>query len=68
MVKTQSRPELEERLWTAAELAERYGLSELTLRQWRWRGTGPRPVKIGRRPMYPQSEIARWERERALAS
>jgi predicted DNA-binding transcriptional regulator AlpA len=59
---------LEERLWTPDELAARYGISPLTLRQWRWQGIGPRPLKVGRRVLYPESEIAAWERKRAAAS
>jgi hypothetical protein len=54
-------PPLEERYFTAAELAERYHVSELTLRNWRWQRTGPQPRRIGRRPLYPASEVARWE-------
>jgi helix-turn-helix protein len=56
--------QLEERLWTPAELAARYGLSPLTLRNWRCLGTGPRAIKIGNRPLYPESEVARWEANR----
>ena len=41
-------PPLEDRYFTPAELTERYGgLSELTLRNWRWRGEGPRFIKVG---------------------
>ena len=61
MARAHAEPKLEERLWTAAQLAERYGLSELTLRQWRWKSTGPRPILVGRRALYPESEVARWE-------
>lgn len=53
-----------ERLWTAAELAERYGISPLTLRNWRYLGIGPRPIKVGRNALYPESEVARWEANR----
>jgi hypothetical protein len=58
------RSQLEERLWSEAELAERYRLSPLTLRSWRSRGTGPRAIKVGNRALYPQSEVARWEASR----
>ena len=53
-----------ERLWTDEELAERYGLSRLTLRNWRSLGTGPRAIKVGRRALYPESEVARFEANR----
>jgi predicted DNA-binding transcriptional regulator AlpA len=59
---------LEEKLWTDRELAERYEMSPLTLRNWRCRGTGPRFIKIGRRALYPESEVARWEANRRRAA
>jgi hypothetical protein len=59
---------LEEKLWTEAELAERYTLSPFTLRSWRSRGTGPRWIKVGHRPLYPESEVARWEANRRRAA
>jgi hypothetical protein len=58
-------PPSQDRLWTAEELADRYHVSLLTLRQWRWRRTGPKPIKVGRQPLYPESEIARYERDLA---
>lgn len=54
-------PPLEERLWTTAELAQRYGLSPATLKSWRNRGRGPRFIKVGHRALYPETEVARWE-------
>ncbi len=32
---------------TQDELAERWRISPRTLKQWRWRGIGPRYLKIG---------------------
>jgi hypothetical protein len=58
------RTELEERLWTPRELAERYGLAVGTLRNWRSLGIGPRAIKVGSKPRYPQSEVAAWEASR----
>lgn len=55
---------LEPRLWTAAELAGRYGVTVKTLRNWRHLGIGPRAIKVGARPFYPESEVARWEANR----
>ncbi|CNE44848.1 Helix-turn-helix domain [Mycobacterium tuberculosis] len=49
---------------TTAEVAARYRTSESTVRYWRHIGTGPRGVKIGRRVLYRESELLRWERER----
>ena len=50
------------------ELAARYGLSPVTLRNWRYLGRGPRSISIGGKPFYPQSEIARWEANRPRAA
>ena len=51
-----------ERLWTEAEVAERWALSPRTLRNWRYLRTGPKAIKVGRNPLYPESEIVRWEK------
>jgi predicted DNA-binding transcriptional regulator AlpA len=59
-----SRTEIEERYFTEAELAARYGLARKTLRNWRAEGRGPRWVKVGARPLYPASEVAKWEGHR----
>ncbi len=63
------KPELEEKLWTTAELAERWHMSAWTLRDWRHQRRGPRAIHIAGRALYPQSEVARWEatRRRGLA-
>ena len=59
-----AQPISTERMWTAAELADRYEITLKTLRNWRYQGIGPRPIRIGRRPFYPDSEVARWEANR----
>ena len=59
-----ARIALEERLWTEAELAQRYDMSPGTLKKWRCLGIGPRAIKVGRRALYPESEVARWEANR----
>jgi hypothetical protein len=55
-------------LWTDEEVAGRYGLSVGTLRNWRYLGIGPRSIKAGRKPLYPEGELARWEREGMTAT
>ena len=45
------------------ELSRRWGISEKTLQQQRWKGTGPRYVKIGNRVRYPIDEVERYERD-----
>ena len=56
-----AKRELDERLFTEEQLAERYGLAPGTLRNWRARRKGPRWIMVGGRPRYPESEVARWE-------
>jgi hypothetical protein len=48
---------------TLAEVAERYRTTERTVRHWRLCGHGPRGVKIGKRVLYPLSEIECFDRE-----
>ncbi len=43
------------------QLAARWDLSPRTLEQWRWRGVGPRFLKIGGRVIYPVDEIEAYE-------
>jgi len=58
---------LEPHLWSPADVADRYGLAPKTLRNWRALGIGPRPVKIGSKVFYRESELARWEADRERA-
>lgn len=46
---------------TTAEVAERYRTAESTVRYWRQIGKGPRGVKIGKRVLYPEAELLRYE-------
>jgi hypothetical protein len=64
--KQQLRRHADEKLWRTEELAERWGLSPVTLKAWRSRGQGPRYIKIGRTALYPDHEIALFEANRAL--
>lgn len=32
---------------TTNELADRWGISSMTLRKWRWQGSGPAYIKLG---------------------
>ena len=49
---------------TQDQLAARWHISPRTLEQWRWRGVGPRYLKIGGRVIYPETEIERFEAKR----
>jgi predicted DNA-binding transcriptional regulator AlpA len=53
---------------TTNEVAQRYRTEPSTVRYWRHVGSGPNGVKIGRRVLYRESELVRWERERASAA
>ncbi|MEM6489762.1 MAG: helix-turn-helix domain-containing protein [Pseudomonadota bacterium] len=46
---------------TQAQLAERWQISPRTLEQWRWRGVGPRYLKIGGRVIYPVGFVEAYE-------
>jgi hypothetical protein len=43
------------------ELSRRWHLSPRTLEQWRWKGIGPRYLKIGRRILYRLDDIEKYE-------
>ncbi|MFG2390940.1 helix-turn-helix domain-containing protein [Streptomyces lavendulae] len=46
---------------TTAEVAERYRTAESTVRYWRHKGYGPRGMKVGRRVLYSEAELARFD-------
>jgi DNA-binding transcriptional MerR regulator len=50
------------RYLTTTEVAERYRTAESTVRYWRQIGKGPRGIKIGKRVLYPEAELLRYER------
>lgn len=50
---------------TTADVAARYRTAPSTVRYWRHIGYGPKGIKVGRRVLYPQHEIDRFERELA---
>lgn len=57
-------PALDTDPWlTAREVAEHFRVPVKTIREWRYQGTGPHGVRIGRHLRYRLSEIRRWERE-----
>lgn len=43
------------------ELAVRWRISPRTLEQWRWRGIGPRYLKVGARVLYPLEMVVAYE-------
>lgn len=48
---------------TTEDLAERWQMTVHALDQWRWQGHGPRFLKFGKRILYDEEEIARFEAE-----
>lgn len=53
---------------TQRQLAARWQISPRTLEQWRWRGIGPRYLKIGARVVYPLAFVEAWEADRVHVS
>ncbi|MCI4044008.1 MULTISPECIES: helix-turn-helix domain-containing protein [unclassified Streptomyces] len=50
------------RYLTTAEVAVRYRTAESTVRYWRQIKKGPRGIKVGKRVLYPEAELLRYER------
>jgi excisionase family DNA binding protein len=53
------------RLYTADEIAERFGVAVSTLAYWRWLGRGPRFTKLGSRVRYAEDDVREWLESRA---
>lgn len=49
-----------EPLLTAAEVSKLLGVSVDTLKDWRYLGTGPAYVRVGKRPMYDRRDLERY--------
>ncbi len=49
-----------DRLMTSDELSEYLRVPITTLHQWRWKGVGPRAVKVGRHLRYRESDLNAW--------
>jgi predicted DNA-binding transcriptional regulator AlpA len=48
------------------ELAAMLRHSPETIRYWRWKGTGPKAIKVGRLVLYDRADVLAWiESERA---
>jgi predicted DNA-binding transcriptional regulator AlpA len=63
------RPEgipIHERLtWDLDDLEALTGISRRTWERWKSAGKLPRPIKIGRRVLWPADSIRRWLQEQA---
>jgi len=51
-----------------AQTADFLKLSERTLERMRWKGDGPKFVKLGRRTVYRQSDLIEWANARVFSS
>lgn len=49
-------------------LAERLGVSVITLQGWRTRKQGPRFIKLPKKVLYPLEEIEAWEKDQLRSS
>lgn len=52
-----------EPLLTEKEVSNRLRLAEQTLRNWRFNGTGPAYIKLGRAVRYRQEDIESYAKE-----
>ena len=48
--------------------AARLGVTAETLANWRWRGEGPRHIRVGRRVRYRLTDLAEYLDERTRTS
>lgn len=51
---------LSERLLAPDDVAAFLGVPVTTLYQWRYKGTGPRGLRVGRHLRYRQSDVDAW--------
>lgn len=57
---------VEETFYTGEQLCERFpDLTPAGLANMRYRGVGPRGVKVGRRILYPESYVIAWLESRS---
>lgn len=49
--------------FTTAEVADRYRTATSTVRFWRHIGYGPKGTKVGRRVLYPEAEVRKFDAE-----
>ena len=54
-----------EKLLTLAEVAEMLGVPVATLYQWRYHGTGPVGIRVGRHVRYRTADVDAWLEEHA---
>ena len=50
----------EVRLWTVDDLARHFSVSTSAVRRWQQRGVLPAPVRVGKRPLWPESVVRQF--------
>jgi predicted site-specific integrase-resolvase len=53
---------------TPEQVADRYQISPDSLKEWRYKGVGPKYLRIGKRVRYRVTDLERWEKEREAAN
>ena len=53
---------------TTAELAERLGVPEATVKKWRATGDGPAFVPVGKHVRYRIQDVEAWEKKRLVTT
>ena len=56
------------RLLSVSDLAEMLQVPVSTVYQWRYRGEGPRPIRLGRYLRFDPADVARWIEGRKAGS
>jgi excisionase family DNA binding protein len=51
---------MEENLMTTSGVATYLGVPESTLYQWRYRGTAPRAIRVGKHTRYRRADVDEW--------
>ncbi len=55
----------DQRLLSPQDLADQLGIPLPTVYKWRYGGTGPRSIKVGRHIRYRQSDVDAWLEQHA---
>lgn len=58
----------ESKLLTPKEVANILGLNQASLRNWRWKGSGPVFIKVGHLVRYKQSDVNKFIEEQSRTS
>lgn len=58
-------PAVVDDLLTTSEVATMLRTSESTVRYWRYTGSGPDGLRVGKRVLYPRAAVTQWLRDAA---